>query len=169
MQANRLINVARRMQKMSSITDVAKKKCNEGYNTDTLDAYFKEAARMMKPSKGIEDKKVRDEERKDGGEKLMKEMLALDPKNPIHAAKAIRAAEKHKAIACKWRHQAQAEERRKAKEEHVDPRKGLKVVANKISSLLKRFLHRTAQYDKASVAFAFREFQMLKAKAQSAK
>ena len=57
---------------------------------------------MMELSKGIQDKKVRDEERKDGGEKLMKEMLALDPKNPIHAAKAIKAAEKHKAIAAKW-------------------------------------------------------------------
>ena len=29
MQANRLINVARRMQKMSSVTDLTKQKCNE--------------------------------------------------------------------------------------------------------------------------------------------
>ena len=64
----------------------------------------------------------------------MQELLTLDPLNPIHAAKALRAAEKHKAIASKWRNQAHAEERRRAKEEHADPKKGLKKVAKKISS-----------------------------------
>ena len=56
-------------------------------------------------------------------------MLTVDPKNPIHAAKALRAAEKHKAIASRWRNQAQAEDRRRAKDEHADPKKGLKKVA----------------------------------------
>ena len=131
MQANRLINVPRRMQVMSSVTDLAKRKCNEGNNADTLAAYFKEAARLMRPSKDIVNKKDKEEERKDGVEKLLQEMLTLAPLNPIHAAKALRAAEKHKAIASKWRNQAQAEDRRRAKEEHADLKKGLKKVANK--------------------------------------
>ena len=68
MQASRLINVARRMQRMSSITDLATRKCNEANNIDTLAAYSKDAARPMMPIKFINDKKCRDEERKDGGD-----------------------------------------------------------------------------------------------------
>ena len=68
MQANRLINVARRMQAMSSVTDLAKRKVNEDNNEDTLKAYFKEAARLIRPSNDIENKKDKEDERKDGGE-----------------------------------------------------------------------------------------------------
>ena len=99
MQASRLINVARRMQAMSSVIGLAKGKINEGNNADTLAAYFKDAARLMRPSKDIVNKKDKEEERKDGVGKLLQEMLTLDPLNPIHAAKAFRAVEKHKAIA----------------------------------------------------------------------
>lgn len=128
-QANRLINIARRMQRMTSITDVDKKRTNEGYNTETLAAYRKDAARLMRPSKFITDEVGRDEERKDGGEKLMKDMTTLDLMNTVHAAKALRAAEKHKVIASMWRSKALAETRRSAKEEHAGPKKGLKKIA----------------------------------------
>ena len=124
MQANRLINVARRMQASSSITDLAKRKINKANNEDTINAYPKEAARLMRPSRGIEDKKEKEQERKDGGEQLMQEILTVDIKNPIHAAKALRIAEKHKAIANKWRSQAQAEDRRRAREENADAKTG---------------------------------------------
>ena len=69
MQANRLINMARRMQKMTSVTNIAKKQVNEANNNETLAAYLKDAARLMRPSKYIADKTGRDDERKDGGEK----------------------------------------------------------------------------------------------------
>ena len=52
----------------------------------------------------------------------MKEILTVDLNNSIHAAKCIRMADKHKAIAAKWRSQAQAEDRRMAKEENADPK-----------------------------------------------
>ena len=134
MQANRLICIARRMQAMITVTDVAKKKVNEANNKDTLDAYLKEAARLIRPCKDIAIKKDREEERKDGGEKLLQEMITMDLKNPIHAAKALRAADKHKVIASKWRNKAHAEDKKRANEEHADPKKGLKKVAKKISS-----------------------------------
>ena len=76
-----------------------KKKVNEANNKDTLDAYLKEAARLIRPCKDIAIKKDREEERKDGGDKLLQEMITMDLKNPIHAAKALRAADKHKVIA----------------------------------------------------------------------
>ena len=91
MQANRLINVARRMQVMSAVTDLAKRKCNERNIADTLAAYFKEANTRLRPCKNIDNKKDREAERKDGVGKLLQEMLTLDPLNPIHAAKALRA------------------------------------------------------------------------------
>ena len=59
MQANRLINVARRMQANSSITDVVTRKINKANNEDTINAYLKEAARLMRPSRGIEDRRRR--------------------------------------------------------------------------------------------------------------
>ena len=71
MQANRLIKIARRMQVSSSVTDIAKKKANEDNNECTLNAYFKEAARLMRPSNDIENKKDNEEERKDGVGKLL--------------------------------------------------------------------------------------------------
>ena len=124
MQANRLINVARRMQASSSITDLAKRKINKANNEDTINAYLKEAAELMRPSRGIEDKKEKEQERKDGGEQLMQEILTVDIKSPIHAAKALRIAEKHKAIANRWRSQAHAEDRRRAREENADAKTG---------------------------------------------
>ena len=54
----------------------------------------------------------------------MQDILTVDIKNPIHAAKALRIAEKHKAIANKWRSQAQAEDRRRAREENADAKTG---------------------------------------------
>ena len=83
------------MQIPPSLTNDAKKKANDQNNEDTLKAYLKEAARRMKPTKDVENKKGKEDERKDGGEKLLHEMLTLDLKNPIHAAKGLRAAEKH--------------------------------------------------------------------------
>ena len=47
---------------------------------------------MMKPSKDVADKKEKEDERKDGGERLLQEILTIDLKNPIHAAKSLRAA-----------------------------------------------------------------------------
>ena len=79
----------------------------------------------MRPSNDIENKEDKEEERKDDGEKLLQESLTVDLKNSIHAAKALRIAEKHKAIASKWRNRAQAEDRRRAKEENVDATTGL--------------------------------------------
>ena len=66
-QANRLINIARRMKATPSMTDVSKKRANEKNNEETLKAYFKEASCLMKPSKDIERQKDKEEERKDGG------------------------------------------------------------------------------------------------------
>ena len=68
------------------------------------------------------------------GEMLMKEILTLDLNNSIHAAKCLRVADKHKGIAAKWRSKAQAEDRRIAKEENADPKKGLKKLAKQIST-----------------------------------
>ena len=45
MQANRLINIARRMQVPPSLTNEARKKANDENNEDTLRTYIKEAAR----------------------------------------------------------------------------------------------------------------------------
>ena len=134
MQANRLINVARRIQANSSITDVVKRKINKANNEDTINAYLKEAARLMRPSRGIEDMKEKQQERKDGGEQMLQEILTVDIKNPIHAAKAIRVAEKHKGIANRWRSQAHAEDRRRAREENADAKGGQQKVAKRISS-----------------------------------
>ena len=125
-QANRLINIARRMQARPSMAEASKKETNEKNNEDTLKAYLKEATILMKPSKDIEKQKDKDEERKNGGEKLLQEMLTLDLKNSIHAATCLRVDEKHKIIAAKWRDRAQAEDRRKAKEENVDLKKRAK-------------------------------------------
>ena len=71
MQANRLINIARIMQVASSVTDTAKQKVNEDNNANTLKAYLKETARLMRPSKDIANKKDKEEERKDGAETLL--------------------------------------------------------------------------------------------------
>ena len=93
------------MQVPPSLTNDARKIANDENNEDTLNTYIKEAARLMKPSKDVENKKDKEDERKDGAEKLLQEILTIDLKNPIHAAKSLRAAEKHKAIAGKWRNQ----------------------------------------------------------------
>ena len=77
-------------------------------------------------------------------------MMTLDLLNPIYIAKALRAAEKHKAIASKWRNQAQAEDRRRAKEEHADPKKGLKKVAKTISSQTANSLRYVIRDDKTA-------------------
>ena len=122
-QANRLINLARRMQAIPSMLDLSKKEANVKNNEETMKAYKKEAAILMKPSKDAVKQKDEQEERKDGGEKLLQEILSVDLKNSIHAAKCIRVAEKHKSIAAKWRNQALAEDRRKAKEENADTKK----------------------------------------------
>ena len=106
------------------MTDVSKKRANDKNNEETLRAYLKEAARLMKPSKDVERQKDKEEERKDGGEKLLQEILTLDLKNSIHAARSLRVAEKHNIIAANRRNQALAEDRRKAKEENADPKKG---------------------------------------------
>lgn len=150
MHANRLVNITRRIQVASSVKDIAKRKAN-GDNSDcTLKAYVKEAARLMRPSKDIGNKKEHEEERQDGAEKLRREILTIDLKNPIHAARSLRVAEKHKAIAGKWRSHAHAEDRRRAKGENADPKKGLKRVAKQISSQTANSLRYVIRDDRAA-------------------
>ena len=104
----------------------------------------------MKPSKDVEHKKDKEDERKDGGEKLLQEILTIDLKNPIHAAKGLRVVEKHKVIVGRWRNLAWAEDKRKAKEENADPKKGLTKVAKQISSQTANSLRYVARDDKVA-------------------
>ena len=119
------------MQAIPAMIDLTKKEVNVKNNEETMKAYKKEAAILMKPSKDAIKQRDEEEERKHGGEKLLQEILSVDLKNSIHAAKCIRVAEKHKSIAAKWRSQAQAEDRRKAKEDNADAKKGLKQMPNR--------------------------------------
>ena len=149
-QANRLINIARRLKIIPSMADAIKKDANVKNNEETLRAYLKEAAILMRPSKDAEKQKDKVEERKDGGEMLMKDILTLDLNNSIHAAKCLRVADKHKVIAAKWRSQAQAEDRRMAKEENADPKKGIKRMAKQISTHSANSLRYVARDAKAA-------------------
>ena len=81
---------------------------------------------------------------------LMKEILTLDLNNSIHAAKCLMVADKHKVIAAKWRAQAQAEDRRTAKDENADPKKGLKRLAKQISTHSANSLRYVARDEKAA-------------------
>ena len=81
---------------------------------------------------------------------LLKEILTLDLNNSIHAAKCLRVADKHKVIAAKWRSQARAEDRRMAKEENADPKRGLKRLAKQISTRSANSLRYVARDAKAA-------------------
>ena len=111
-QANRLINVARRMQAGGGIGEAERRKLNQELNLKTWEAYIKEAKAMGydkengkegHPHNKEEDdeEKVCDDEWMDGGKQILEEVRRTNIRCTIQAAKILRLAEKHKLIADK--------------------------------------------------------------------
>ena len=169
-QANRLINVARRMKcaRAAGVTE-ERKTANLQQNIDTVAAYLTQAAILeVIPSKrqkldssqgtdvGDSSSRVQQESTEgdadDQGSKVSehckRQLLDTRPDEPIHAAKILMLAEKHKQEAQRLSEAAKSEMQQQARLRHDDAKRGVKHISRTLDRAAApplRFVRRDSQ------------------------